>query len=95
MKKLAVLTAVLLLAVPIHSIAEETTVTETFNDQQINTDIDSRLALMIIEVMERVDYRREVARRKLVNDPGDSHDFMVCTEVLSKLEKIRADLKGE
>ena len=40
MKKLAVLTAVLLLAVPIHSIAEETTVTETFNDQQINTDID-------------------------------------------------------
>ena len=40
MKKLAVLTAVLLLAVPIHSIAEETTVTETFNDQKINTDID-------------------------------------------------------
>ena len=40
MKKLAVLTAVLLLSVPIYSIAEETTVTETFNDQQINTDID-------------------------------------------------------
>ena len=40
MRKLAVLTAVLLLAVPIHSIAEETTVTETFNDQQINTDIN-------------------------------------------------------
>ena len=39
MKKLAVLTAVLLLAVPIHSIAEETTVTETFNNQEINTDI--------------------------------------------------------
>ena len=40
MRKLAVLTAVLLLSVPIYSIAEETTVTETFNDQQINTDID-------------------------------------------------------
>ena len=39
MKKLAVLTAVLLLAVPIHSIAEETTVTETFDNQEINTDI--------------------------------------------------------
>ena len=39
MKKLAVLTAVLLLAVPIHSIAEETTVTETFDNQKINTDI--------------------------------------------------------
>jgi len=38
-KKLAVLTAVLLLAVPIHSIAEETTVTETFDNQEINTDI--------------------------------------------------------
>ena len=37
MKKLAVLTAVLLLTVPIHSIAEETTVTEKFNNQQINT----------------------------------------------------------
>ena len=43
MRKLAVLTAVLLLAVPIYSIAEETTVTETFNDQQINTDIDLSL----------------------------------------------------
>ena len=39
MKKLAVLTAVLLLAVPIHSIAEETTVTETFDNQEVNTDI--------------------------------------------------------
>ena len=39
MKKLAVLTAVLLLAVPIQSIAEETTVTETFDNQEINTDI--------------------------------------------------------
>ena len=39
MKKLAVLTAVLLLTVPIHSIAEETTVTETFDNQEVNTDI--------------------------------------------------------
>ena len=39
MRKLAVLTAVLLLAVPIQSIAEETTVTETFDNQEINTDI--------------------------------------------------------
>ena len=39
MKKLAVLTAVLLLAVPIQSIAEETTVTETFDNQEINTNI--------------------------------------------------------
>ena len=39
MKKLAILTAVLLLAVPIHVIAEETTVTETFDNQEINTDI--------------------------------------------------------
>tara|TARA_Y100000592_G_scaffold46583_1_gene73976 strand:- start:31137 stop:33026 length:1890 start_codon:yes stop_codon:yes gene_type:complete len=38
-KKFAVLTAVFLLAVPIHSIAEETTVIETFDNQEINTDI--------------------------------------------------------
>jgi hypothetical protein len=38
-RKLAILTAVLLLAVPLHAIAEETTVTETFDNQEINTDI--------------------------------------------------------
>ena len=39
MKKLAILSVVLLLAVPIHAIAEETIVTETFDNQEINTDI--------------------------------------------------------
>ena len=39
MKKLAAIAAALVLAVPLHSIAEETTVTETFDNQEINTDI--------------------------------------------------------
>jgi len=38
-KKLAAIAAALVLAVPLHSIAEETTVTETFDNQEINTDI--------------------------------------------------------
>ena len=39
MRKLAAIAAALVLAVPLHSIAEETTVTETFDNQEINTDI--------------------------------------------------------
>tara|TARA_R100000353_G_scaffold1267_3_gene1873 strand:- start:418 stop:2238 length:1821 start_codon:yes stop_codon:yes gene_type:complete len=38
-RKLAAIAAALVLAVPLHSIAEETTVTETFDNQEINTDI--------------------------------------------------------
>ena len=39
MRKLAAIAAALVLAVPLHYIAEETTVTETFDNQEINTDI--------------------------------------------------------
>ena len=39
MKKFAAIVAALVIAIPLHSIAEETTVTETFDNQQINTDI--------------------------------------------------------
>ena len=40
MRKLLCLVAAVTLLVPVVSIAEETTVTENFNDQQINTDIE-------------------------------------------------------
>ena len=40
MRKLLCLVAAVTLLVPVISIAEETTVTEKFNNQQINTDIE-------------------------------------------------------